>query len=201
MIRSHQRRGSRHSLVLAAVALALVTLALLASGCGGSEEGDAVAAADPTAQTTTEAAGAAVDEQDPEQALLEFAQCMRDNGIPDFPDPVARTDGSFGFDRPPAGTDFQAWNRVAGGPCSERLADAGLTIGGGQSQSQDDASQAERQDSLLAFAKCMRGEGVKVPDPDPNDPLGALHGLDQQSPTVQAAMSKCQPLLAGAFGH
>jgi hypothetical protein len=35
-----------------------------------------------------------------EQAMLAFAQCMRDNGVPSFPDPVARPDGSFGFERP-----------------------------------------------------------------------------------------------------
>ncbi len=198
MIKSHTKRRSRRLLVLTPIALASVTLALLASGCGGSDESAAVAAADPTAQTT-EAEGAAVDEKDPEQALLEFAQCMRDNGIPDFPDPVANADGSFRIGQPPADADFQAWNRVAGGPCSERLADAGLVLGGGQSQ--DDASQAERLDAELAFAKCMRGEGVNVPDPDPNSPLGGLHSLDQQSPTVQAAFSKCQPLLADAFGH
>lgn len=197
MIKSHTRRRSRRLLLLTPIALASVTLALLASGCGGSDESAAVAAADPTAQTT-EAEGA-VDEKGPEQALLEFAQCMRDNGIADFPDPVANADGSFRIGQPPASTDFQAWNRVAAGPCSERLADAGLVLGGGQSQ--DDVSQAERLDAELAFAKCMRGEGVNVPDPDPNDPLGGLHGLDPQSPTVQTAMSKCQPLLADAFGH
>jgi hypothetical protein len=37
---------------------------------------------------------------DTEQAALEFARCMRENGVPSFPDPVARPDGTFGLQRP-----------------------------------------------------------------------------------------------------
>ncbi len=203
MIKSHGRRGWRRSLVLTLVALALVSLALLAGGCGGSDDSVAVAAADTTGPMTTEAEGAAAEETEPEQALLKFAQCMRDNGISDFPDPVANADGSFGFGQPQPGTDYDAWSRVVKGPCREQLADAGLTFGG---QGGDAAAEAERQDTLLALAKCMRAEGVSWRDPDPNESAmdaihGALGNLDRSSPTLQAALAKCQSLLSDAFGH
>jgi hypothetical protein len=63
---------------VAAVAVILAATAFNSSGSGGS----------------TTAAGAS------EQAILDFAQCMRDNGVPSFPDPVARPDGTFALQRP-----------------------------------------------------------------------------------------------------
>jgi len=54
---------------------------------------------------------------------------------------------------------------------------------------------------LLAFAKCMRANGVSnFPDPDPTGGgfrVGA--GVDLSSPAVRAAQAKCQRLLPGSL--
>jgi hypothetical protein len=72
---------ARSILVLAAALAAAAILSVTACGSSGSNDSDSAAS-------------------DTEQAALDFAQCMRDNGVPTFPDPVAKPDGSFGFDRP-----------------------------------------------------------------------------------------------------
>jgi hypothetical protein len=49
----------------------------------------------------------------------------------------------------------------------------------------------------LEFAKCMRGEGFDVPDPQPGQGPdgqggGILGGLDPEDPRVAKAIDKCQ---------
>jgi hypothetical protein len=60
----------------------------------------------------------------------------------------------------------------------------------------DDQDMSEIQDAALAFAKCMRAEGVDVPDPDFSRGLGQGAGpfgdLDTDDPKVSAALEKCQ---------
>ncbi len=65
-------------------------------------------------------------------------------------------------------------------------------VGGGGS--------AQIQQGALAFAKCMRANGVpKFPDPSPGGGF-AFHpgaGFDPSSPAVGAAQAKCQKLMPG----
>ena len=70
------------SVLLVVVAAAATVLSLTA--CSSSDSDDSSASS-----------------SDPEQAALDFAQCMRANGVPSFPDPVAQPDGSFRLQRPP----------------------------------------------------------------------------------------------------
>jgi hypothetical protein len=63
------RGRRRRFLTAAAAAGALLGALTLVAACGSSSRSE-------TASTT-----------DPQQALIKFAQCMRDNGVPDFPDP------------------------------------------------------------------------------------------------------------------
>jgi hypothetical protein len=138
---------------------------------------------------------------DSEQAALDFAQCMRENGVPNFPDPVAQPDGSFGFQRPP-GASASALDDALKSCRSEAQA-LGLDVGSG-------AGDAEAQDALLRLSRCMRENGIpEFPDPKPNsDGLGGLHDLfsdyELESPRVSKALNACQPvlnqLLAGVHG-
>jgi hypothetical protein len=75
---------ARSTLIIVAVAVAAAAGLLLLTACSSSGSGDSEAAT-----------------SDPEQATLDFAECMRDNGVPSFPDPVAQPDGSFRLQRPP----------------------------------------------------------------------------------------------------
>jgi ABC-type glycerol-3-phosphate transport system substrate-binding protein len=80
--RAHAVRGLR-----AAVRCLLVVAALSLAACGGDEESPAAAAADgPDAGTR--------------QAMADFAECMRENGI-DFPDPGSGERGTVRIDGSP----------------------------------------------------------------------------------------------------
>jgi hypothetical protein len=127
-----------------------------------------------------------------ERAALDFAQCIRDNGVPSFPDPVAAPDGGFRLQRP-AGVPPGALDDALKS-CQSKARAAGI-----------DASPAApdtgAQDQLLKLSRCMRDNGIpEFPDPEPgSDALGGLHGLfatfDLQSPRVARALRNCQSVV------
>jgi hypothetical protein len=159
-------------------ALALITVLCLAACGGGSGH---------SGGTGTNAKAAS------DQAL-KFANCMRSNGVPNFPDP-----GSGGGIQIPLGSGlkpqspaFQAARRTCGK----------LLPGGGPGARKPTRAQFV---AALAFAKCMRAHGLPhFPDPLSSFPGGsgpiiALQGmmfkpgpgLDPQSPAFQQAASHC----------
>jgi hypothetical protein len=192
----------RRALPLATLTAVVAALALAA--CGGSAEpgGSQVAALDDGGQTATETGSATTSSStDPQDVLLEFAQCMREHGI-DVPDPDFSGGGPggglFGGEIDPDDPDFQAAQQA----CQPIL-----------QQIQGQFSEEDRQaleDTLLEFAQCMRGHGVDVPDPDfsgggPGGGDGGPFGgeIDPDDPDVQAAMEACQDILqdiGGPFG-
>ena len=148
-------------------AFAIAGLLLIgATACGGDEAASTdLASLDGSAQAATDdaASAGAGDGADGDASLLEVAECMRTNGVPDFPDPVVSADGTASF-------DFQAMTETGVDPqdpafeqaieeCGELL--DGTTLGGGPFADDPDA-----QDRLLEFAQCMRDNGV----PDFEDP-------------------------------
>ncbi len=176
----HQRRQPRYFRTLVA-ALALIAGLGLLTACGSSATGeDNAAAAEPAPAAN-----------DDERALLTFAQCMRANGAPDFPDPVVQADGTYSFPRPD-GLDMAALQATFE-QCRSLLPEGFQTPGQG--------ADPEQQDALLEFARCMREQGVDVPDPTADGIHGMFAKLDPESPTVKAAIGQCQQYLAGAFGH
>lgn len=160
---------------LGAVGVALVAVLSL-TACGGSGGSNAAAA-------------------DAEKPLLAFAQCMRDNGVPSFPGPVAKADGTFGFERP-RGASSAALDQALKSCQSEARA-AGVRIGAGA------AEDPQAQDAVLGFAQCMRKGGVaEFPDPGPSGDFHALFdGIEFDSPRVQQAIQGCQSFLGQIFGH
>ncbi len=118
----------------------------------GPDEG---AEPSPTAEETV-----APTFEDREEALLAYAQCMRDNGI-DMDDPQAGTTRGRGFFRAGSdtgldleGDEFQAAQMA----CAPILEAARPEL--------DPAAQAERMDELLLLAQCMRDNGIEdYPDP------------------------------------
>jgi hypothetical protein len=148
------------------VAAALFTAgALAACGGGGGGASPEVASLDEGSTTTSTANGEQEEPtpEDREEALLDFAQCMRDNGI-DMPDPQISEDGNGGilieqreagggFD--PESEEFQA----AQEECDQILEDGMGAI------ELDPEQQAEMQERLLEFAECMRDHGIDMPDP------------------------------------
>jgi len=185
------------------LALAFVALALVAAACGGSG-GDGVASleddttADPLAAGEEVAGGddqPSEGEVDQEQALLDFTQCMRDEGI-DIPDPEVDTEGNLRPSRPEPGTFEREDVQAARETCSEFL--DGVTLGF------RDQDRTEIEDTLLEFAACMRDNGYDMPDPDFSTEPGAGGGpgggggpfgeLDPDDPAFQAASEVCQDI-------
>jgi hypothetical protein len=118
---------------------ALAALAVLAAGCGMS----------PQAAATPRPAA------DPVAVYHQFAQCIRDHGLPDFPDPTIDAQGQPqlppGVDKPP-----------------DAILQACMSI-----LNQLPASSRPRQDvpndpaMMRRFAQCMRQHGIDDwPDPD-----------------------------------
>ncbi|GAA0904589.1 hypothetical protein [Virgisporangium aurantiacum] len=126
---------------------ALAMVALMGAGCSNSP-----------AET-----GTANDTATSRERAMKFAQCMRDNGVKDFPDPGPS--GELTVDGVLNGTSLDPNTAVwksAISACKD-LEPPGFT---GQKRS------AEEQKAALRFAQCMRDNGVKdFPDPSPESPL------------------------------
>jgi hypothetical protein len=101
-----------------------------------------------------------------QDAALQFAECMRENGIEDFPDPEVG-DGGISVGGPdPEGLPPQerAEYQAARDACQPIIDDA---VQGGEQLSPEEV--AERQDDALAMAQCMRDRGWDMPDPEVTD--------------------------------
>ena len=117
-----------------------------------------------------------------------YAQCMRDNGVPDFPDPDAN--GEF------RGSGHEQQNDPKFKAAMEKCRDLAP---GGEHEKPGDPAYVEQ---LRAFSQCMRDNGVpEYPDPDPNGQLRGQGHEQQDNPTFKAAMQKCQAKLPGGGGH
>jgi hypothetical protein len=118
-----------------------------------------------------------------------FAQCIRDNGVPDFPDPDAnwqfRGAGHEQQDNPKFGAAMEACRNLAPGGTHEQNIGSPAFV-----------EQARK------FAKCMRANGVPdFPDPGPDGTFsGAGHEL-QGDPKSQAAYQACQSKLPNGGDH
>jgi len=194
--------------------LAVAGLMVVAVACGGSDGGPSVASLDDATDTTiATGVGVEPEEVDTEEAVLAFAECLRDEGL-DIEDPTFDGEGRFGFN---LGGAFRGGPGDANGP-NEEFQEAfaeceGLLEGIAQQFERPDPGEIEA--NLVAFADCMRGEGVDMADPDFSaqdegldfsaqdvGPGGArlLFGdLDLDDPTVAAAFEMCQSELA--FGR
>ncbi len=198
-------RTTRPSSTIQTLATVIV-LALLAAACGSAADATPdVASAQNDQPTTTQPEEAAdgpsgdpsLDALDTEGALLAYAECMRSEGVTDFADPVFMADGSFAFLSP--GTADQVTMVEAEATCRPFL---DVVIAGFDDHS---ASQADNADLALEFARCMRDNGVDIPDPTVSggdvsigDPDTAA--FDPRSPEFQQALAICQPQVFGGIG-
>jgi hypothetical protein len=186
--------------VLGPAALALLaSLALAACGGSSSAAPGVASIADSTTSTANDAAATpAASQADREAALLKAAQCMRANGVKDFPDPTVDSSGNVR----PGGNGQQAFDRndpnvrKAFQACQKYFAAARPQFTPEQQQ--------QLQDTLLKYAKCMRQNGYDMPDPQfgtgGGGPGGGLfRDINRSDPTFQKANTACQSILAGAF--
>ncbi|AVT29703.1 MULTISPECIES: hypothetical protein [unclassified Plantactinospora] len=159
--------------------LALPVLGLALAGCAGADEGPGVATAQggTGAGPTASASAAALSDED---RRLEFAKCMRENGV-EMPDPEPGQ-GGIRIQRNPG--DDPAKTQAAMEKCRHLLPN------GGQLQ-----LNPEQVEQVRKMAKCMRENGVpNFPDPQPDGTMrfDQGSGIKRDDPTFQAAMEKCR---------
>jgi hypothetical protein len=63
-----------------------------------------------------------------------------------------------------------------------------------------DVSPKDRQEAMLAFARCMRKNGVDMEDPKPGEGL-ALRVRKGEEKKMEKAQKACQPILRNAIGE
>ena len=172
----------------------LSAVLLLAGGCGGddggSDDGIPSLASDTTVTATTPRLEA-------DEALLDFSQCMRDEGI-ELPDIAVDEDGAPILD--PAlldVIDVQSDEFTAAFDTCQPI----LERSGAFDVEIDPELQAQIEDDLFAFSACMRTEGFEdFPDPVFRGgaslpyPISVLAQLDD--PKFEAAVEVCQEGLA-----
>lgn len=149
--------------------------------------------------TTTTSAASDEPAGTDEEKVLEFAACMRDGGI-DFPDPIVDADGNVGFDLN-AMSDLSEVDETeieaAFEPCAQYL--EGVNFGF------ERIFETEFQDQVVAFAGCMRENGIDMPDPDfsgimDGRPLFADWQPEPDDPDFEAAFEACEDQLPGIPG-
>jgi len=162
-------------------------LALSAAACSDDKDDDGgVASVDDGTATESAAEDDGEDLDGFEQALA-YSECMRENGIADFPDPERNGENGVGLSLPqgldPEDEDFKAAEEA----CEDLMPgpDEGETI------------DPEIYEALLDYSECMRENGIEnFPDPEPgggmmfNDDMG----FDPQSEEFQAADEACVDL-------
>lgn len=180
----------------AGIVLATLVAAALIAACGGSNN--------PSAATGPNAATAHAD-------AIKFAQCMRNHGVSDFPDP-SQTGGvqiqqgvkggvrSLKVDGRPIKESWATFGRASRTcrhfqPPPPRISAAQL---------------AKVRQGAVRMARCMRAHGVpNFPDPQVGAGPGGRGlsvgiranasaggpGIDPQSPAFRAASKICQPLM------
>jgi len=162
---------------------ALAIVAVIGAGCSKAPARTDSGSGDANAATRAQA--------------LKFAECMRDSGVTEFPDPDAS--GQLTIDAiandssvDPNTAAFQQ----AMSACKD-LQPPGFT---------GHERNAQEQGNALEFAQCIRDNGVAdFPDPTPDAPLidtnriPSLAGKDPRSePTLNAAMQQCRDFAAAA---
>jgi hypothetical protein len=149
----------------------LLALGLGLAGCGGG---------DPAAQPSTAST---------ENKAVRYSECMRQNGVPSFPDPDAN--GRIRLQAGP-GTGLD--------PQSDTFKQAQQTCKEYAPQGAGAPGSAEQQAGMLKFVQCMRQNGVpNMPDPQPDGGMiiSRKDGVDPQSQAFQDAQEKCRDLAPG----
>jgi hypothetical protein len=181
-------------LILSSV-VAVAVFSLLMAGCGGGGSPRVAS----VASSTSSAAGSSAAAASRDHALLLAGRCLRQHGIPNFPDPIIASSGPAkgqtildkrGFLAVPKSVASQAILA-----CRTALEQAGI-----HSSSHPGASPQEIQ-NLLAFARCMRNHGVSnFPDPNSQGEFDFTGtGINQASPS-QAQLATARTCLPTAHG-
>jgi hypothetical protein len=173
----------------AAAIIATASLALLTAACSGSPS----STSSSTGTGGSSNAGGSANSQ-----LVAYSQCMRSNGVPNFPDPTGGVPPKVSAQR--LGVS-NSQLQVAQGACQHLLPATGASLNGSSLQQCYLAGvcpQALVQQALSAgreFAQCMRSHGVpNWPDPivdSQGRPLFNITVPRPPPPQVSTAINEC----------
>jgi hypothetical protein len=183
------------------VALALAGLiGLVSAGCGSNTSSNSGSASSASSTDTTSSAGTtsgagttssgAHTKLTAQEKAVKFAECMRANGVPHFPDPDPKGDFNFGVDVTP-----EVFTKAV--DACKALQPPG-SLSGKRTPKQQSAS--------LRFAQCVRDHGVKdFPDPVNGEPLINTYKIPSSNKPggmaiLNAATQKCGDVVRGAMG-
>ena len=164
----HRRARPRRFMIVAAAGAALLGVLVVVTACASSSSDE-----------TAPAAG--------RERALAFARCIRDNGVPDFPDPDPNgrfSEGEHDADDPALRAAQEACRDLAPGGEHENLGDPAFV------------------EQMREFSQCMRDNGLPdFPDPDPDGRLRGRGHEQQDDPQYQAALETCRGKLPGGGEH
>jgi hypothetical protein len=164
-------------------ALAIVALiSLIGAGCGsnGSSGTGTAGSAD---------SGGSKQATDHDKAV-KFAECMRRNGVPHFPDPDSKGAVNFGVDVPK-----DVWLKAVDA-CKALKPPGALSA----------KRTPKQQSATLRFAQCVRDHGVKdFPDPVNGEPVIDTYKIPSSNrpggmAILNAATQKCGAILRRSAG-
>jgi hypothetical protein len=156
--------------------VALAAVAVIGAGCGSD--------APPESTTTGSRQPTARDK------AVKFAECIREHGVSDFPDPNAKNDFEYGVS-----VSERVWTRAV--DACKALQPPG-TLSAKRSPKQ--------QSATLRLAKCVRANGVKdFPDPVNGEPVVNTYKIPSSNrpggmTILNAALEKCRDLMDEVLG-
>jgi len=170
------------------VALGLAALiGLISGGCGSNASSGSGASSTDGASNTGSSAATKLTAQ---EKAVKFAECMRANGVPHFPDPDAKGDFNFGVD-----VTREVWLKAIDA-CKAVKPPGALSA----------KRTPKEQSASLRFAQCVRDHGVKdFPDPVNGEPLIDTYKIPSSNKPggmtiLNAATHKCGDILKLAAG-
>jgi hypothetical protein len=163
-----------HTSIRVLVAALLAAGALAVAACGGDDAGGATSAADR--------------QREAREAALDYARCMRENGV-DMPDPTFE---GGGIKQMGAENVAPAKVEAAEKACKKYLEDI-------EPPKLSDEQQQEFKEAALAFARCMRENGIEnFPDPQFGEggritqALSRESGIDPEDADFKRAQKACE---------
>lgn len=160
----------------------LMVVLLICAGCSTTP-------AEPGSENTTAAT---------HDKAVTFADCMRSNGVSEFPDPTASGDFAYGIEvGSPLDPSSAAWKKAISA-CKD-LQPPGSSGG---------AASPQEMSRRLTFARCMRDNGVRdFPDPVKDGPLIDTNRIPSAAgkgardiPGFDDAIQKCTEVYSGEPG-
>jgi hypothetical protein len=164
---------------------ALALIGLIGAGCGSN-----AASGSGTAGSTATPGSAGDKTLTKQEKAVKFAECMRANGVPHFPDPDPKGEMNFGVD-----VTREVWLKAIDA-CKALKPPGALSS----------KRTPKQQSASLRFAQCVRDHGVKdFPDPVNGEPVIDTYKIPSSNrpggmTILNAATQACGGILKSSAG-